>query len=512
MISQVYIGEFLVHKERCFNLNRSGVTLIVGANGVGKTALVQAVIWAIWGKKLRTLSEDTSVLLQTSNGSLLRRTKPSELVDYREIKNSNKTKAAAVLEADFGTYDAWTRTLYITGQTVGRFTSSTPSEKWQHLERVIDAVLFRKVLDYISGQADTLRHEFNLALGAAKPSEWACARSLQALQSLQSTTKVVRGGPDTEAAAKAAEAARTHVEQTKALAAQERAELVAANEAQATFHASGELEKATASYRNAPEADRCMVCNQTMPSPIRETLSETIRNLQKVRQDLQEARNLAMQKTYQADRAVEVENAKLESAIHRLHLAESSEQLFQNHESALAAAISEYLIAEDLHAKEVLEINKLKSRQDLLATAKSLVEAARVQYMHDHALQIAQLANDFLKTIGAKHAIEMVLEKGKLEILVSGTGARSYSDCSSGEQRRIDICILLAMSQVAAASGNITPSTPMIIDEALDTLDGDGVEALLLLACQIGKTRQVILVSHAAHPLPQGSDIQTLQL
>lgn len=478
----------------------------------GKTSLVQAIVWAIWGKKFRALSEDTSVLLGTSFGPLLRRTKPSELVDYRGIKNSNKTKAAATLEADFGTFDAWSRTLYITGQTVGRFTSSTPAEKWQHMERVVDAVLYRKAIDYLVGEADTLRHGLNLAQGASKPAEWACTRALQAFVSYQAAHRVVEGGPNTEAAAKAVTAARVHVEQAQALAAGERTQLLKVTDDLTTFNDSGELEKATNSYRNAPEAERCFVCNQTMPSPIRESLSESIRTLQRERQTLMDSRNLAMQKTYQADRAVEVEKAKLESAIANLHLAESSDQLFQNHEAVLASAVSDYFLADELYVTEIQKTDKLKADHDLLTVAKSVVEIARVKYMHDHALQIARVANDFLQAIGAKHAIRMVLEKGKLEITVSGTGARSYADCSSGEQRRIDICILLAMSQVAAASGNITASTPMIIDEALDTLDSDGVEALLLLACQIGKTRQVIMVSHAAHPLPQGSDIQTIQM
>jgi len=512
MISEVAIEEFLVHKHKKFQLNARGVTLICGANGVGKTALVQSVIWALWGKKLRTLTEHSSVRLKTGKGALYRRTKPSELVDYGGTKNSNKTRIASQIEADWGTYDAWVRTLYITGKTVGKFTSSSPSEKWQHLEQVIDAVLFRKVVENLSNQLQVLTIQSTQKAQAGQPLNWAASRAYQAFSDRQRRHRVLPGGPNVPAAEATVRLCQQHVEQHAALVKATTSELYAAGKLLEDFQNSRALEEAQTAYRNCPEADTCFVCGQPKPHPVREQLRATLTTVTKERDALQD-QIATLQRRLHLDRnAKSIADSELQTAVAKYEVAQTSEYALEQHEESLYMDAAAYIEAAERLTEHDKEAAELSDTLGVLKLAKQAVERARVQYMLDYAVRIGSLANQYLQLIGAKHSIEMVLEKGKLEIQVSGTGAESYADCSSGEQRRIDICLLLAMSQVAANSGNITACTPMIIDEALDTLDSDGVDALLLLACQIGQTRQVILVSHAAHPLPQGSEIQTLQL
>jgi DNA repair exonuclease SbcCD ATPase subunit len=323
---------------------------------------------------------------------------------------------------------------------------------------------------------------------------------------------VLPGGPNVLAAEATVKLCQQHVQQHAALVQATTNELYEAGKLLEAFQNSRALEEAQTAYRNCPEADTCFVCGQTKPHPVREQLRATLTAVTKERDAIQDQLSTLQRRLHLDRNAKSIADSELQTAIAKYEVAQTSEYALNQHEESLYMDAVAYIEAAEKLTEHDKEYEVLSNSLEVLKLAKQAVERARVQYMLDYAVRIGSLANQYLQLIGAKHSIEMVLEKGKLEILVSGTGATSYSDCSSGEQRRIDICLLLAMSQVAANSGNITPNTPMIIDEALDTLDSDGVDALLLLACQIGQTRQVILVSHAAHPLPQGSEIQTLQL
>jgi hypothetical protein len=120
--------------------------------------------------------------------------------------------------------------------------------------------------------------------------------------------------------------------------------------------------------------------------------------------------------------------------------------------------------------------------------------------------------NLYLEQIGSPLRINLNLEDDKLQILTSGTGAPDYDACSSGQQRRIDLCLLLAMSHVAAEVGTLPQSAPLFIDEAFDTLDESGREALVQLALVLSETRQVFLVSHVDPQLPSTTSLRRIHL
>lgn len=78
----------------------------------------------------------------------------------------------------------------------------------------------------------------------------------------------------------------------------------------------------------------------------------------------------------------------------------------------------------------------------------------------------------------------------------SSSGAKSHQGASAGEKRRIDIAILLALSDLADARyGN--PGL-MVCDEIFDCLDQTGISLLMGLLHEIGKEKAVYVVSHSS--------------
>jgi DNA repair exonuclease SbcCD ATPase subunit len=67
---------------------------------------------------------------------------------------------------------------------------------------------------------------------------------------------------------------------------------------------------------------------------------------------------------------------------------------------------------------------------------------------------------------------------------------RPYEAMSGGQRRRVDIALLLSLSQLAPSAGTL------YFDEAFDTLDQQGIEAVCELLADFGQERCVVVISH----------------
>lgn len=510
MIQQAHIETFLVHKNRRVSL-APGVTLITGENGRGKTTIIQAIVWAIWGQKLRPLGDSASVRLATSAGPLWRRVGHSELVDFAGVKNSNKTKAAATIESHFGSYAAWQRSLYITGRTVSSFSSASPKGRWDHLMRLLGAEIFDKAIARTTERRRAATQKVNNLKHSASVAGMAVETAERKLASAAEDFEIVPGGPSTDHVIKLVSAKDKEMSLVEARAA-------ASTRAKRSFVESGEAQAAEKALQSAkdvlaalPETS-CFVCGQRTPNPdyaaAQQTLALARAALAAVQDKLREY-DVEIASLGSEYRVLRSEKEKLEA---ELREAATVERSFSNVEKSHVDAALSYIssVLTEAGARGALDV--ALAQQTIVDTAYAVLQEAKKTYIAAFCSDIERLANEYLLFIGARHRVSLVLLDGALNIQTTGTGAESYESCSSGEQRRIDICLLLAMSQVSASTGNLTQAAPLVIDEALDTLDETGVEALLLLACDIAKHRQVILVSHALPPMPQGTIIQHIDL
>lgn len=510
MIQTVHIENFLIHRNRKFSLAPS-VTLITGENGRGKTTLIQALVWAIWGQKLRPLGDAASVRLETSAGPLWRRTGHSELVDFAGVRSSNKTKAIANIESRFGAYASWHRSLYITGKTVSSFSSATPKGRWDHLMRLLGAEIFDRALSRVTERRRSVSQTLNQKRYAANVAEAALASAERKLELSAGDFEIVHGGPNTDSI-------RALIDNKDMQMASLEVRAAAHTKAKKAFLESGERRAADAAILSArqvidalPETT-CFVCGQRVPNPDYSAAQESLTAARAVLSSIQERQrefedtSSMLSSEY---RVLRSEKEKLEAELRESLAVERS---YINVEKAHLSLLTDYVNATRTLYDAQAACTEITTAQRIVETAYSILVESKKVYIAAFCSDIERLANEYLLAIGAPHRVSLVLLDGALNIQTTGTGADSYESCSSGEQRRIDICLLLAMSQVASSTGNLTQAAPLVIDEALDTLDETGVEALLLLACDIAKHRQVILVSHAMPPLPQGTSISHLDL
>jgi DNA repair exonuclease SbcCD ATPase subunit len=158
---------------------------------------------------------------------------------------------------------------------------------------------------------------------------------------------------------------------------------------------------------------------------------------------------------------------------------------------------------------KVQDIERLIQQTTLLG---KYIKRGKHEYLAQAAQYVSQVATEYLQTIGTDYAISVRYSEDTLNVVLDSGPTDSYAKLSSGQKRRVDICLCLAMSELSASVGAVPRNAPLVIDEAFDTLDNAGVEAMINLACELSKERQVFLVSHAEPNAPLGPLVRRLNL
>lgn len=112
--------------------------------------------------------------------------------------------------------------------------------------------------------------------------------------------------------------------------------------------------------------------------------------------------------------------------------------------------------------------------------------------------RISHLATHYCTVMGLDSQISLTIQdNGKLDLSVTGVGGKhGYAGASSGQRRRIDIALSLALT-----SNTHYKDGPLWFDEVFDTLDVEGVERVAQLILHLGSVRQVLLLTHKKEAL-----------
>lgn len=514
-IRQLHLKEFGVHRDSTFELS-PGVTLITAANGKGKTTLASAVTWLLWGKLIRPLDLacGASVMgsVQADGGApkeLHRRIlSQGEVVDFADtFKNSNKTRAAETLSPLFGRWDSWKRTLHITGRTVAAFSLGTPKEKLDQLVAITGADKYDTALE---AAKSTEKQAASRTVAARAGLDTANQLHLHAndeLADITRTYKFVREAQTVE---------DVQSEHDKCEASVIRGTSLSASLEKRHSDLARLIQKYDSHHRRI-KADAqksgvatCGACGSTI-------YTAQDRELQLAAAEYEALRNIAQA---QADQVLHSRNTvtkKLTGYLTRL--GELRTQLSEHKmradvllsvESRTLRACTELLSRRYALAAAQKELDTAVESERLIAYARAVLVRSRTAYLRRYADRIQAFANYYMEQIGS--SIRLVLEYQQGKLVVTTSGGYEYLSLSEGEKRRLDLCLVLAMSQVAAETGTVPASAPLIVDEAFDTLDADGVAALISLACVVAQRRQVLLISHAEPDVPKGADVWHIKL
>jgi len=525
-VDSLSLYNFTSHTETRIKFPRTGIVLVTGENGAGKSSIIDGVSWAGWGKTIRgdvpwrgngvptctaTMRADDVAVSRSRAASKNEMEWSRE--GHADVEYENNTKAQEHLARIIGPWDLWRRSHVFSASDAMHFTLATDSERKKLIESFLGNDRFdpalkrcRADLKDAADQLQQLVRKRDVAVAALAEMEKALAQAAEAMAEIAPLGEAPKLSPGKSVATLSVSLNRAHEELNAANAKlRERDKLVTEWE--------GELRRARAHY-DALIISTCPTCRQPVSDEVRD----------RAKADFYKVKALAEQHAAQvtAERAgTETLVSELAEEIVAMRAAKSKrEREVQAHQHAL----ENHRKAADTRVR--LEAALTRSRTEISDMRKKL---ARIEDALDAVTaEVAELeqAEEVLGIKGVRahilgrslHGIEAVAcaflarlhrdlqlelkpysEKGahdSIGLTIKGRGRGTYKSNSAGERRRVDIALLLGLAAVSASAQGQSAGT-LFFDEVFDCLDESGVDAVCTLLQELAQDRCVVVVTHS---------------
>ena len=257
------------------------------------------------------------------------------------------------------------------------------------------------------------------------------------------------------------------------------------------------------------ENDTCPECKQELADDLRKTNLEECKH---------EAKNLTSMKKSIGDQGVWVETQISETNKTLKSLRDKFTQITSNNKeiSSLQKTIGEYQkfldkeVTADLSAAqedcETMKQEKQSMMESKFETSEQHnYNAVMMEMLKDTGIKtkiikqylpaINQLTNQYLQTLD--FFVHFNLDESFVETIRSRhRDAFTYDSFSEGEKQRIDLALLFTWRQIAKMKNSVATNL-LILDETFDSsLDHEGVENLLKILYTLGEDTNVFVISH----------------
>ena len=498
----------------------TGLVLITGQNGAGKSAVLEAVSYAGWGKTLRGTDprregEAGAAVIRLDDARAVQRNwvgKPPKVsVDLSDgVTYDTATKAQEAINATLGEWEVWRRSCAFSSADDLSFASASDADRKRLLESMLglsrfDAALERCRVD--ARQAAGHRAAADTALIRAQATLDAVTGSLSALEAAAAASAPREDLASLEARLVTLEAMLPDREESARVE-----EVVVAARLHGRSQWSAQMQRAQADLRRTTQSAACPTCGQSWPD-------------QTARDAAREAAAREVEYLLEAEAKppdqLKVQHARAAVIDCRNGIAQLAGKLFAAREVARGHAEAGKLVqnaklklldledAVDARTTELAAATTRVASLDLVDTTLG-TRGARAHMLAESLLGLEQAANGWLDRVAREDApLRLKLSpyterksggtSDAISLEVTGAGGgRGYKAASGGEKRRIDVALTLALAEVAqAASGMAAPTT--WLDEVFDALDDAGVEAVTLAVRELARDRCVVVISHSPH-------------
>lgn len=514
-VKGIRMGHFTKHEATTLTFPAAGLVVVTGPNGGGKSSIPESVAWGGFGETLRGTNpggdgrERCWVHLETDAATVERSRKSgsSKLSWANEegvgTEYPTTTKAQEALEAIIGGFEAWRRTHVFSSADAAHFTMATDKERKLFLEAWLGLGRFDVALERCRAELRGAQARLEASTGRlqmlAREAEIHGTRKSDAERALAALPPAPPTGGHATVLANLRHAIKSTEESLRELR-REQQEMVAAEathrqEAVNIRHRLGRLAKPGAT---------CGECGQALPVDV----AARTRLEQDALAAEAAARGAGETKAGELN-ALRINVADDERTLARLREREAAasreagaaEQAGRSRKAAeetLVRAAADQQRAQVEHQMLEGELPGLRREMAVLTAAEVALglRGARAGMLTKLLAGLEAAANGWLARLagpGLRLELKPYSERKSggvsdaIGVQVHGAGGgNGYKASSGGERRRIDLALLLAF----AGQGTL------FLDEVMDALDEEGVDAVVEVLGELAKDRVVVLITH----------------
>lgn len=526
-VAQLHLQQFMSHEDTRVQLPETGLVLVTGQNGSGKSSIVEAVSAACWGKTIRGTkpwSGKGASVEVTLDGVEVKRT-PSKLFFGKPgalTAADTPTKTQELLDRTIPDRGVWLRASVFSSSDAETFSRATDGERKRLLESLLGLDKLDAALDACRAELRTARHTL-----ATRTTEAAVQR-----EQLAGFQARVNDAKEATEAARAAKGQPTQpLGKVRLRLGKVRTELtdLEAERSELRTQRGALQERIRAAGDHDVSGDTCSTCGQAIAEAhrrkvvkaqkaARETSEKALREVDE-RLDAVTARMRTAQERLEQLRRAEVVAQASEAATERLARAEAKLALLRDQVADAQDALDD---TEGLRDRAQRRVRLLEAAEKVLG-----LQGVRAHLLGEALAGIEHVSNVWLSRIAATGDADLRLtlqpysEGGKgttkdaislrIEGAAGGDAKGDYRGASNGERRRIDVALVLALGEVAAAAHGIDRGT-LFFDEVFDALDVDGVMAVAEIIDELARNTCVVLISHNRELQRRLSPAMTLEV
>lgn len=521
-------------------LNKHSSTLITGKNGEGKSTILCALTFALFGKPFRNVNKGQLVnsingknclveLEFSTNGreyTVKRGIKPNvfeiwcdgEMINQdAALKDYQKVLEQQIIKLNYKTF---TQVVILGSATFVPFMQLSSVQRREVIEDILDIKVFSLMNLILKDKAASVKDQIQRIEHDIANHKSRIASQKKLIEVLETNKQSLIDGIQSKIDANIKQIAVTQekiAEATKEMeSVKDKANsdeinkaLAAANKMKMKIGTT--IDSCNHTVEFFSENATCPTCSQHIAEDHKETvltginkkIDEHQAKLQQVEDALTKLYKQLDKASHYADKLRDY-SIEISTYTNQINMLSSQNQEMMQEISKTSsdtASLTEEKSKMKELAEEAIEMVSMKSElldsRQLHDVAAALLKDTGIKtaIIREYLPVMNKLINKYLSALD--FFVKFELDESFQEVIKSrGRDAFTYDSFSEGEKRRLDLAILFTWRQIAKMKNSVNTNL-MILDEILDgALDGAGIDYFLSIMNQFGEQTNIFVISH----------------